>query len=492
VRVAVLPPQNASPDAITAGWPELTQALLVHELIGVEGLAVVDPLRLNGVLQEALGPGPARRGPALYAALRGEALAFVVDGSITPVRNGHRLQWNVVEAAGGVVQSSHDAVVGSEEQLGEAVAGAARNLLEFLEREGTPVVADKDLRPWLARGTNSVEAMKAFLTYSRYALRYEPGGAPYLDRAIALDPSFVSARVWRIPSLVAGGRMQQAQDDYRVLRQLALKASAFDQAMIDWVGAFLAGDPAAEVRHLERALQYAPDNNILLVNLAESRISNADLTGALRALEPALRFRWSYPALYTMQGTILIRQGRLAEAKRALREAAQMAAVDAGVYGMLSALCRRDGEAAEADQYQALYVARSEELGWDAAEQQDVLGGYLGSVGLHELAVRTLRQAAASSPGSAARQVHLAEALRQAGRPAEAAAACARALELDPKSPSAHRVLGAVYEDQGEPLEALRQYEAYLATGPKGPSLREVEARMAYLRRSQVPLPSRR
>jgi tetratricopeptide (TPR) repeat protein len=354
------------------------------------------------------------------------------------------------------------------------------------------VAADKELRPWLTRGTNNVEAMKAFLTYSRYALRSEPGGAPYLDRAVALDPTFVSARVWRIPSLVETGRIRQAQEDYRVLQELALRASAFDQAMIDWVGAFLSGDPASEVRHLERALQYAPDNNILLVNLAESRLANGDLPGAMKALEPALRIRWSYPALYTLQGAILIRQGRFAEAKGALGEAAGMPVVDAGVYGMLSALCRRDREGAEADRYQALFAGRSEQLGWDAAEQQDVLGGYLASVGLYGPAVRALRQAVALGPGSPARHVHLADALRQAGRPAEAAAACARALELDPQSPTAHLVLARVHEDRRQPVEALREYEAYLATGPKGASSRDVEARVAQLRRTQMPLPSRR
>jgi tetratricopeptide (TPR) repeat protein len=334
--------------------------------------------------------------------------------------------------------------------------------------------------------------MKAFLTYSRYALRSERGGKPYLDRALDLDPTFVSPRVWRIPSLVASGDIQQARQDYHVLQQLALKASAFDQAMIDWVGAFLEDDHAAEVRHLERALQYAPDNNILLVNLAESRLTNGDDQGAMKALEPALRARWSYPALYTLQGTILIRQGRFAEAKRALHEAAAMPVVDAGVYGLLSALHRRDAEASEADRYQALYAGRAEELGWDPAEQQDAFAGYMAGVGLHELAASALRRAVALGPGEAARYVRLAEALRQVGKPVEAAAACERALELDSRSPTAHLVLGGVYEDQGQAGKALREYEAYIATGPKGASLRDVEARIAQLRHAPTPLPSRR
>jgi tetratricopeptide (TPR) repeat protein len=169
-----------------------------------------------------------------------------------------------------------------------------------------------------------------------------------------------------------------------------------------------------------------------------------------------------------------------------------MPAVDAGVYGMLTALHRCDGEAADADRYEALYVARGTELGRDASEQQDLLGGYLSSVGLHELAIRALRQAVALDPRAAARQVHLAEAYRKAGRPAEAEAACARALELDPNAATAHLVLGEVYESQDKPLEALRHYESYVASGPRGPSLRAAEARVAILRGTHTPFPSRR
>jgi tetratricopeptide (TPR) repeat protein len=492
VRVGVLLPQNASADAATAGWPELTQALFVSELTGIEGLAVVDPLRLNGIIQDALGPGPPRRGPSLYAILRGEALTFVIDGSITPARDGYRLQSNVVEPSTGDVRASREAVVASEERLADAVAGASQALLEFLEREGAPVVADRDLRPWLSRGTRSVEAMKAFMQYTTYALRNEPGGTSYLDRAIALDPTFVTPRIWRIPGLVGAGRIAQAREHYQALQQLAPRASAFDQAMIDWVGAYLAGDPAVEVRHLERALQYAPGNNILLVNLAESRLSNADLEGALTALDPALRMRWRFPGLYTLEGTILIRQGRLAEAKRALRQAADMSPVDAEVYGMLSALHRRDAEAAAADRYESLYARRSEELGWDAARQQDALGGCLMSVGLHEQAVRAFRQAVTLRPSDAGLQVHLEEALLKGGRLAEAAVAGARALELDPRSAPAHLALGQVRESQGKLQEALLHYETYLATGPRGPALREAQVRIEHLRRMQTSSPSGR
>ncbi|HVR71732.1 MAG TPA: tetratricopeptide repeat protein, partial [Vicinamibacteria bacterium] len=482
VRIGVLMPHNISGSTDTAAWPEIVQALFVSELMGVESLAVVDPLWLNGVIENEIGEREPPRGPDLYKVFRNEALAFVIDGRITPTREGHRLQSNVVEPSTGEVRSSHDSVVTAEARLPEAVTTAAKSFLAFLESEGLTVVADKDLRPWFSHGTRNLEALKAFLLYSKYALRHEPGGAKYLVRAMELDPTFVTPRIWCIPGLVSSGRIDEALEHQRVLLKLFPTASPFEQAMIEWAGAFLEGDPAAEVQHLETALEYAPGNNILLVNLAETRLGLGDFDGALGGLEPALRLRWRYPYLYTLQGAALIGTGKFAEAKQALHLAVDISPVDAGVYGMLYALHRRDREIPEAERYRRLYTSRAQELGWDPTRQHEELAGHMISVGMYGGAAEILREAIAMNPARPSSHARLGEALYKAGKAGEAIRHYSRALELDPKFSEAHVMLGKIHEAQGSFQAAMQHYERFLASGRKGPLVHDAQRRLERLR----------
>ncbi len=492
VRIGVLMPQNTAGVSETAGWPELIQALFVRELTGIEELAIVDPISLNVTLQATLGTLPLPRTRTLYDTLRDEGLAFVVDGRLLRTRQGYRLESQVMQPERGEVLWSHETGVADEAGLADAVAAASISVLAYLRNRGVLVTEDRDLRPWLSARSTNVAALRAFLQATAYALRNEAGGDKYLRRAMELDPTFVSPRIWLISGLMMEGRTQEAKRQYLFLQQLEANVSVFDQAMIGWAGALVAGDKAAEARHLDLALQYAPGNNILLVTLAEVRAQMQDFQGALAALESVLKSKWRYPYLYTLQGSCLIGLGKLAEARKALESSLSVTPVDANVYGTLFALAHRDGDRAQASRYEALYLARvKEQFGAGLAEQYAGLGRHLLRVGLHEAAAEMLSKAVAAGANDQQLDARLAEALFEGAKLPQARAAYARALELEPNWAEGYLVLGRLAEAEGSHQEALRRYQTFLSIHAKGPVADEVRQRVAKLS-SAVSMDARR
>jgi tetratricopeptide (TPR) repeat protein len=163
-----------------------------------------------------------------------------------------------------------------------------------------------------------------------------------------------------------------------------------------------------------------------------------------------------------------------------------MSPVDAGVYGMLHALYRRDGNAPEAERYRQLYAQRAQELEWEPAEQYEQLGGYLMSVGLNDEAATALREALRLGGDRAPVQARLGEALYRAGRLGPASDAYERALAVDPQLADAYLMLGKIHEAEGSIPKAIQDYDRFLASGAKGAGVAEAQQRLARLR-AQVP-----
>ncbi len=482
VRIGILMPQDAAGAPQTAGWPELVQALFVRELTGIEQLAIVDPFSLNGLVESASPAGGSSRRPELYAAVRTANLTYLIDGRITASKQGVRLQTNFVDPATGELQASHDTVVAGEERLPAAVGAASDQVLAFLQLRGLPVSADKDLRPWLTYRTPNIEALKAFLQATKSSLRNQRGGETHLLRALELDPNFVSPRVWLISALMRVARRAEAEEHYKVLQGIEPRASPFDQAMIGWAGAHIAGDYGSQARHLEAALQYSPDNNILLVTLGMVRYYLDDFQGALEAMATPLRMRWRYSHTYAIRGMCLMELGRLQEARKALLESLDISPVDPHVYAMLSALAFRGRQPEEGARYRELYRQRGVEWDVDGATQQAELGRYLVLAGVLDEGTTLLTGAVAANPDSPLFRFWLADALQRRGDVRQAADGYQRVLQMEPNSPKAHLMLARISDAAGHASDSRRHYEAFLAAAPSHAARAEALRRLEVLR----------
>jgi tetratricopeptide (TPR) repeat protein len=416
VRLAILPPQNLTGDASIDQWPQLIQSLFADELAGVHGIAVIDPLGLNGLVEGRLDPASARQSPQLLNLLRRADVSLIVDGRILKAGVGYDLRINLVDPLSGETRFPAHATIAREDTLAATVTTLAANVLGFLQVQ--PLASDKDLRPAFSFGRHDIRAVNAFLEAAQYVYRDEHAKATApLRRALQIDPTFVAPRIWLIPGLVATNNLAEARQHYQYLVNLR-DLNPLERALTAYAGALIAHDRGGVAANLELALEYVPGNNILLFNLADIRALTGNCAGALDALKPEVAIRWRYPPVYALWGVCAIEMDRMPEARTVLTDAITLPHVYPSVYGFLEAIAIADGDAASAKRHRDRLDARLREL--DQRDKSDMAVAY----------------------------DHLGSSAYEAGHSDRAAILFRRALTLEPTSPHPQLMLRTINEDQ--------------------------------------------
>ncbi len=373
--------------------------------------------------------------------------------------------------------------IGSDADLPSAMRRLAERLVDPLRLEALGKKRQEDLRPWVSPRKYRVEALRAFMQATEYIFRYEPGGADHLLRAVEIDPTFITARVWLVGALAGAGQTAEAAEHLAELHRLEPSASAFERTMIGWADAYVHGDQRRQAAHLEIALSYSPESFILLSNLGFVRREMGDCEGSLAALERPVAAGWAYPPIYTAQAGCLVALGRFTAARRTLEKALEVPPVHAGVYGMLEALLTHagdlDGARAHAERYAAgAGVTPPEEEYQEVGEVFLRTGSDALASGAGERAIALLRKAALHRPADAAAHELLGDALHRGRRLEEARTAWARAVTLDAERASAHLRLGRLAEETNDAAAAVSHYRSYLALQPVGAEADDVQARI--------------
>jgi tetratricopeptide (TPR) repeat protein len=317
-------------------------------------------------------------------------------------------------------------------------------------RDHSAWAADKDLRPAFAFGRHNIRAVNAFLEAAQYTYRDEHiKSIEPLRRALEIDPTFVTPRIWVISGLVNRNEMAEAERHYAYLRTLK-DVNPFERALIGYAGAAIAHDPNAIAASLELALEYVPGNNIILVNLAQVRTLAGNCAGALDALQPVITMRWRYPPAYALWGICSITEGRLDAARRVLSGAVTLPHVYPSVYGFVEALALADGDAERARRQRVRLDQGFSQL--DRQDKRDLVSAYdrLGS---------TVYQT-----GGADRAVPLFE----------------RAVDVDAQAAHPLLMLGTIYDARGDLAAAVRFYRAYVSVA-RGPDAVRVTERLRAL-----------
>jgi tetratricopeptide (TPR) repeat protein len=208
-----------------------------------------------------------------------------------------------------------------------------------------------DIEPWISSAPADVGAVQAFIQGTDYAYRGMPGGREYYERAIQLDPRFIAPRVWLVSSLVTAGDTTEAHSQIQVLQSLKAGATPFEQAMIGWSEAVVAGDLQAKANHLRVALSYSPRNNVLLYQLGDVLAALGRFEEAAEPLRLALESRWRFVPLYALWGQVAILTGRLEGLRETLEGARSFTPQRPLLAGLLEALDLYEGDvrAAERD-----------------------------------------------------------------------------------------------------------------------------------------------
>jgi regulator of sirC expression with transglutaminase-like and TPR domain len=82
-------------------------------------------------------------------------------------------------------------------------------------------------------------------------------------------------------------------------------------------------------------------------------------------------------------------------------------------------------------------------------------------------------------------RVDMGTCYRNSGKPDIAVKEYRKAIEMNPKHPNAHRNLGVVLEELGDPAGAAKEFETYLQLAPNAPDAATIRSIVGRLKASK-------
>ena len=218
-----------------------------------------------------------------------------------------------------------------------------------------PYSRDPDLKPWFNLQRHDPRAIRDFLFGVRYVYRHDSGGRDGMALAMERDPAFIAPRVWRTPSITEAEAETQVAHR-RELGRLYDSGGAFERAMVKWAQAVMDGDLAAQLRHLDVALEQEPGNRPAINARGLAHVQLAEFDEAWIAFDQLLKARWDFPGLYPLAAYCAVRRDRMDDLRRALDTALEFKTVDLNSLVLLRLLAIFD----ERTELEASLLARVE------------------------------------------------------------------------------------------------------------------------------------
>jgi protein O-mannosyl-transferase len=226
------------------------------------------------------------------------------------------------------------------------------------------------------------------------------------------------------------------------------------------VGRFMAqrGDLAEAEKHLRRAVEINPTNDVMQSNLALVIARQGNLAEATAHFYRALKINPADPATLNNMGITLAQQGKLDEAIQHFQRALEIRPNDASGHTNLAnvLLAREDLDGATKHLRVAIEIDPAD------ADNHKNLAMVLAQRGSLAEATHHLRRAVELKPGDATAANNLAITLAKQGQLAEAAERFEEALRIEPNFAEAHAGLARVLAAQKKPEEAMRHYQEAL------------------------------
>jgi tetratricopeptide (TPR) repeat protein len=282
-RVVVAPLENRTGDHTLDAVGEIATDWLTQGLTETQLLRVVDAQSAAGAVRRLSVASNASLGAtALAQATRAQT---AVAGRYYLMGDSIQFQAEIVDARSGEVRHELDAVRAPRSDPTLALGRLRQEVLGALAAD-----LDPHLAGWAAR-TARTPTYAAYLesTAGLEALwRYDATGMSealvHFERAAALDPSFVRARLFLARTLIDLGQFGRADSVLRVLAPQRASLSFLDQAYFDRLVANVNGDPSAALRAARRMYELAPGPQTAWIWGYEA-VSAGQLREAVTALE---------------------------------------------------------------------------------------------------------------------------------------------------------------------------------------------------------------
>jgi tetratricopeptide (TPR) repeat protein len=351
----------------------------------------------------------------------------------------------------------------SEDELLQIVRTISNHILSYFQVNVLAYNHEKELRPWLKYGSQNINALKAFIQANQYNYRGEGHTAEkYLRSAIQLDSTFISPRIWLISKLVEKGKIQEASEHHHCLIALQARASPFEQVMIDWAGACVHNDIALQARYLTIALDYSPQNNILLFSLARLRYIMEDYPGSIEALTNIIKTKLQYSPVYYLLGANYYQLEKNDEARVVLEKSLSIRPVEPNIYSLLARLWIENADTSKAQHYEDLYINCAKNRGIPSNIMYAHLAYQNYNLARYDKAITYFRLTMTYEKNSPDIHKGLADALYQQGYTEEAIKEYLQTLKLNASCTDSHFMLGQIFEKRKEINKAVFHYRAYL------------------------------
>jgi tetratricopeptide (TPR) repeat protein len=251
-------------------------------------------------------------------------------------------------------------------------------------------------------------------------------------------------------ALHRSGRLDEAASLYGDV----LASEPENAEALHWFGMLhlQAGDPAAAVELIGRAVVLRPDAHLYHGNLAEACRAAGDHERAAESCRAALRLWPDYPEALCSLGTSLTAMKHPAEAVESLRRAVALRPGFVIAHNNLGLALRELGKLDEA----LGHLRRAVELEPAYAPARTNLGQMLLSRGRAEEALTQCQEAVRLQPDSAELHDNLGNVLRALDRLDEAWVECIHAVQLDPGLPLANAHIGLILQKRGHLAEAVQ------------------------------------
>jgi protein O-mannosyl-transferase len=211
-------------------------------------------------------------------------------------------------------------------------------------------------------------------------------------------------------------------------------------------------------KHLRRAAEINPRNDVIQSNLALVLARQGNLTEATEHFRRALEINPGDPATLNNMGITLAQQGKLDEAIQHFQRSLEIKPNDASGHTNMANLLLDRGDVDGATKHLRVAI----EIDPADADNHNTLAIISAKRGNLAEATGYLRRVVELKPADAAAANNLAITLAKQGRLDEAAQRFEAALRIDPNFAEAHAGLARVLATQKKPEEAMRHYQEAL------------------------------
>jgi len=479
-RVAIMPFRDLTQETREENWPLLIQAMIVDQLTGIEDIGVVNGALESSVDGSAADPGTSAKRSG-YSQMQAAEISYFVEGNLTRSDTGYQVRWSLTDAATREVRLAPFEKLSGREDLARVARTLSKDILSFFHVSTLMSDKEDDLRPWLKSRARNIASVEAFLQGSEYAYRNRSEARKFFQKAIALDSSFISPRIWLLSSLLGEGRFDEAYQHYQTLLRLDAGANAFEHALIRYSGASLERDLPAQKLALKEALEYSPRNQTLLYLLGRVCYDRNDFEGAAEALQPLVDMDWRYQGAYYMLAVCYTALKRFTEGKAILENSLQLEPVYLHTYALLAALDLRLGDSLASARNAKKYFVIGEEHAHPPDTLLYWLAGCYMLCDLLDSAISCYRQVVSLDPMNARYQLELARAFFSRGWIDSSVTAFVRTVALDSSVSEAHFGLARAYESTNDTLQALHYYARYLTIDSTSADALEARERVRLL-----------